>query len=356
MSMNDTSTATLLTILQTLADLDGVSGNETPVRSAIKPLIEKHVDSMYVDALGNLITYKRGNGENTLRVLVTAHMDEVGFMVTGHTGEGGLRVEAVGGISARLLPGLQVWVGKERLTGVIGLRAIHRLHGEESSQATPVDKLVIDIGAKSKEEAQEAAPLGTPITFATPYREMGTLLSGKAFDDRAGCAILAALLQGERFPCDLYGVFTVQEEVGLRGARVAAYAVEPDVAFVLEGTLADDLPKQEEDVSPTTELGKGPAITVMDRSYMTMPKLLGHVLKVATAEGIPYQIKQPGIGGTEAGGIHPTRGGVPVITIAVPCRYIHSPRAVLYPNDLENTRRLVQAAIARLTPETLALT
>ncbi|HQE93421.1 MAG TPA: M42 family peptidase [Anaerolineae bacterium] len=354
--MNDVRHDPLITTLQTLADLTGVSGDETKVRRAIKPLVENHVDTLRVDALGNLITYKRGTAENPLRVLVTAHMDEVGFMVTGHTGEGGLRVAAVGSIPERLLPGTHVWVGQEPLAGVIGLQAIHRLHGESFPQAAPIEDLVVDIGAKNKEEAQEAAPLGTVITFATRCREMGAVLTGKAFDDRAGCAILVALLQGERLPCDLYGVFTVQEEVGLRGARVAAYAVEPDVGFVLEGTLVDDLPKHEKDVSPTTELGKGPAITVMDRSYITPPRLLSHVLKTAAVESIPCQLKQPGISGTEAGGIHPARGGVPAITIAVPCRYIHSPRAVLHPNDLANTLRLVRASIARLTPETLAFT
>ncbi|HOU15956.1 MAG TPA: M42 family peptidase [Anaerolineae bacterium] len=351
--MSYTRNETLITTLQTLADLTGISGDETKIRSAIKPLVEHHVDTLRIDALGNLITYKRGTAEKPLRVLVTAHMDEVGFMVVGHTGEGGLRVEAVGSIPERLLPGSHVWVGKEHTPGVVGVQAIHRAHGNH--QAASVEDLIIDIGAKNKEEAQEAAPLGTSITFATRFREMGAALTGKAFDDRAGCAILVALLQGERLPCDLYGVFTVQEEVGLRGARVAAYAVESDVGFALEGTLIDDLPKREKDVSPTTELGKGPAITVMDRSYTTPPRLLSHVLKSAEAEGIPYQIKQPGVSSTEAGSIHPARGGVPAITIAVPCRYIHSPRALLHPDDLENTLRLVRAAIARLTPETLAI-
>ncbi len=354
--MSNTRDNTLIAILHTLSDITGVSGDETKVRSAIKPLVENHVDTMRVDAIGNLITYKRGTAENPLRVLVTAHMDEVGFMVVGHTGEGGLRVETIGSIPERLLPGTHVWVGKERMSGVIGLQAIHRAHGDSNHQAAPVENLVIDIGAKNKEEAQEAAPLGTSITFATRFREMGAALTGKAFDDRAGCAVLIGLLQGERLPCDLYGVFTVQEEVGLRGARVAAYAVEPDVGFALEGTLVDDLPKEDKDVSPTAELGKGPAITVKDRSYTTPPRLLSHVLKTAEAEGIPYQIKQPGISSTEAGSIHPARGGVPAITIAVPCRYIHSPRALLHPTDLENTLRLVRASIARLTPETLTLT
>jgi endoglucanase len=132
--------------------------------------------------------------------------------------------------------------------------------------------------------------------------------------------------------------------------------VEPDVGFALEGTVADDMPKQENDVSPTTILGKGPAITVMDRSYTSMPKLLSHVLKTGEAEGIPYQLKQPGISSTESGSIHYARGGVPSITIAVPCRYIHGPVSLLRRSDLENTLRLIRASILRLTPETLKLT
>jgi endoglucanase len=194
------------------------------------------------------------------------------------------------------------------------------------------------------------------MTFATKFRDLGHSVRGKAFDDRAGCAILAALLQEESLPFDLYGVFTVQEEVGLRGARVAAYAVNPNVGFALEGTIADDMPKEEQDVSPTTKLGCGPAVTVKDRSYTAPPRLLSHVLQAAKAEAIPHQIKQPGISSTEAGSIQLARSGVPAITIAVPCRYIHSPVALTRRSDVENTLRLIRAVVARLTPETLQLT
>lgn len=346
---------TLITMLQTLSDVNGTSGNETRVRQAIKPLIKDHVDEMRVDALGNLITFKHGRASNPLRVLVTAHMDEVGLMVTGYTNTGGLRVATIGGINARLLPGLQVTVGESQLPGIIGIQAIHRAKKNSFGKATPVDSLTIDIGATTKDEAERAAPLGTALTFTTRFRDLGYSVRGKAFDDRAGCAILAALLQGERLPFDLYGVFTVQEEVGLRGARVAAYTINPDVGFALEGTIADDMPKEEKDVSPTTELGKGPAITVKDRSYTTPLRLLRHVLKTAEAEDLPHQLKQPGISSTEAGSIHSARGGVPAITISVPCRYIHSPVALARRSDLENTLRLVRASIAHLTPETLRL-
>jgi tetrahedral aminopeptidase len=342
-------------MLERLSNIAGVSGHEAEVRRAIKPLVQDYVDDMVVDAMGNLITHKTGTGTMDLKVLVTAHMDEVGLMVIRHESDGALRVDTVGGIPDRLLPGLTVRVGEDAIPGVIGLQAIHRANRETFKRATETKKLAVDIGAKDKQEAENAAPLGTPITFATRFRPLGASWAGKAFDDRAGCAILIQLLQGERFPFDLYGAFTVQEEVGLRGARVAAYTANPDVSVSLEGTLADDLPKPEEeaDTSPTTELGEGPAITVMDRSYVTPPQLLRHVLRTATEHAIPYQLKQPGISGTEAGGTHRVRGGVPSITIAVPCRYIHSPISLVAPDDVMFTHRLVDATLRALTPAAL---
>jgi len=334
-------------ILKTLSNVMATSGDETAVRRVLRPLVVEHVDELHVDAMGNLITLKRGTGASPLRVLVTAHMDEVGFMVVGHANDGELQVRSVGGIDARLLPGLDVCVGDEQLPGVIGLQAVHRVSNDWKT-VTPLEKLVVDIGASDKDEAEKLAPLGTCVTFPTQAFEVGRLIAGKAFDDRAGCAALVALLQGAPLPFDLYGVFTVQEEVGLRGARVAGYTVAPDAAFVLEGTIADDLPK-EEDVSPTSELGKGPVITVMDRSYVADPRLLRHVVQVAEEEGFPYQFKQPGIGGTDAGTIHFARGGVPSITLAVPCRYIHGPISLLDPQDLAHTIGLTRAALQRFT-------
>ena len=343
----------LTSTLQTLSNIIGTSGYEGAVRQAIRPLVAESVDEMRVDALGNLITYKRGTGERPLRVLVTAHMDEVGLMVVGHTGEGSLKVAPSGGLNARLLPGLTVSVGQDKILGVIGLQAIHRAKGMQT--VPEITKLVVDIGAKKKDEAAKAAPLGTPVGFITQARQIEGTLTGKAFDDRVGCAMLATLLRADPYPFDVYGVFTVQEEVGLRGAQVAAYAVDPDVGIALECTVADDLPKEEPDVSPTTALGKGPAITVKDRSYTTPPCLLRHFVRAAEDITIPYQLKRPGVSGTEAGSIHIARGGVPAITVAVPSRYIHSPRALLRARDLTDTWRLVRAALLRLTVKTLSL-
>ena len=228
----------------------------------------------------------------------------------------------------------------------------HLLKEGEGEKAPKIKDLVVDVGAKSKDEAKGLASLGTCATFATQFRELGPTVSGKAFDDRIGCAVLVELLRGERFRFDLHAAFTVQEEVGLRGARVAAYTIEPDCAFALEGTIADDIPK-DKDVSPTTELGKGPAITVMDHTFIADRRLVRLLTSTAKELGIPYQFKQPGVGGTDAGGIHLAREGVPSATVSVPCRYIHSPVALANVDDFNNTVRLMRESLSRLTRRTL---
>ena len=338
-------------ILKELSEAFGVSGNEDDVRAIVLDAVREHVDEVKVDALGNVLAFKRGTGRQRMRVMLAAHMDEVGLMVVGHDNDGFLRVRSVGGIDPRLLPGTLLQVGSGRISGVIGAKPIHLLK-ENADKVAKLEDLVVDVGAKSKDEARKLAPLGTYATFATRFRELGPTVRGKAFDDRAGCAVLVELLRGERFRFDLHAVFTVQEEVGLRGARVAAYAIEPDCAFALEGTVADDIPR-DKDVSPTTELGQGPAITVMDRSFIADRRLVRLLTSTAEELGIPYQIKQPGIGGTDAGAIHLTREGVPSVTVAVPCRYIHSPVALLSLDDFNNTVRLMRASLARLTRRTM---
>ena len=339
-------------ILKQLSEAYGVSGHEDDVRSILLDAVREHVDAVEVDALGNLLTVKQGTGEDPMRVMLAAHMDEIGLMVVGHDDKGLLKVRSVGGIDARLLPGALLSVGPDRIPGVIGIKPIHLVKSGEMKKVSKIDELAIDIGAKSKDQAQELAPLGTYVTFATRYREFGSTVTGKAFDDRAGCAVLVELLRGDPFAFDLHAVFTVQEEVGLRGARVAAFSVDPDCAFALEGTIADDIPK-EKDVSPTTELGKGPAITVMDRSFIADRRLVRLLTGTAEELDIPHQFKQPGIGGTDAGAIHLAREGVPSATVAVPARYIHSPVALMSLTDFDNTVRLMRESLSRLTRETL---
>lgn len=340
-------------ILEQLSNAAGVAGTEDEVRKIILKAIKPHVDDCRVDTIGNVLALKKGRrGAPAFKVMLAAHMDEVGLMITGHDSSGGLRFRVVGSIDARMLPSKSVLIGPDKIPGVIGIKPVHLLEEDEEMRAIPLEAMLIDIGAKTKEEAEGAVPVGQFATFATRFRRLGRVVTGKAFDDRAGCAVLIELLQGARFNFDLHAAFTVQEEVGLRGARVAAFAIEPDCAFILEGTICDDLPK-DKDVSPTTEMGKGPALSVMDRSMLANRSMLDHVIATAEALGLPYQIKQPGVGGTDAGATTRSKQGVPSLPIAVPCRYIHSPVAMLALSDFRNTERLLRASLARLTPATI---
>ncbi len=339
-------------ILQKLSEAFGVSGHEEAVRQIIFEAIRDDVDEYQVDSIGNLITLRRGTGETPFKVMVTAHMDEIGLMITHIEDNGQLRFAKVGGIDDRILLAKAVYVGDNKVPGIIGVKPIHLQEDKEQEQVIKYDKLTIDIGATSKAEAEQLVKIGDYVAFATSFADLGTVVKGKAFDDRAGCAVLIEIIKGGPYPFDLYGVFTVQEEVGLRGAQVAAYALEPDAAFSLEGTICDDMPKKK-DVSPTTELGKGPAITVMDRSFIADRRLVQHLVDTATELGIPYQFKQPLKGGTDAGAIHKTKTGVPSVVVSVPSRYIHSPVCLLSKSDFENVVRLMQEALRRLTPATI---
>jgi putative aminopeptidase FrvX len=339
-------------ILQQLSEAIGVSGDEGAIRAIIREAIADHVDEMWVDNLGNLLAVKRGTGQVGLRVLLDAHMDEVGMMITQVESDGTLRFAQVGGMDDRVLLGKTVLVGPKRLPGVIGGKPIHLLDKDEEKKVVATKQLRIDIGARDKEAAADKVKVGDRATFATEFVDLGPTVMGKAFDDRAGCAVIIELLQGDRFPVDVLAAFTVQEEVGLRGARVAGYRLEPDIAFALEGTVCDDLPK-EDDVSPSTELGHGPALTVMDRATIADPRLVSFLVRTAEAGDIPYQFRRTIGGGNDAGAIHTTRGGVPSAGISVPCRYIHAPAAICSKSDLENTIRLVRAALLALTPAVL---
>jgi len=339
--------------LRELSEAFGVSGNEDDVRALVLDAVRDHVDEVRIDAMGNVLALKRGTGSDRMRVMVAAHMDEVGLMVVDHDDNGLLKVDAVGGIVPRILPGTLLTVGPDRIPGVIGIKPIHLLESGEMEKAPKMEDLAIDVGAKDKDEATKLAPPGTYATFATQYRELGPTVTGKAFDDRAGCAVLVELLQGARFGFDLHAAFTVQEEVGLRGAKVAAYTIDPQCAFALDVTVANDLPK-EKDTSPNSELGKGPAITAMDRSFIADRRLVRLLTGTADALGIPYQMKQSSVGGTDAGVIHLAREGVPSAAVAVPCRYIHSPASLLSLEDLDNTVRLMREALSRLPREALS--
>jgi endoglucanase len=346
--------ADLKDILERLSNEFGPSGRERAVRALIKAEVEPLVDRLEVDAMGNLITFKAGTGpEPRLKVMLSAHMDEVGFMITEVAKSGLLSFHTIGGIDARMLLAKRVVIADDRVPGVIGAPVPHLQSAESARKVPDADDLGIDIGAENDKAATAKVKVGDYGVFATRFTVLSDdpawpTVRGKAFDDRAGCTVLIGLL-ADRYPVDLHAVFTVQEEVGLRGARVAAYRVEPDAAITLEGTICDDLPQPpDDDRSPVTRLGDGPAVTLMDRSVISHPGLLHLLQDTAEVDGIRIQYRAPGLGGTDSGAIHLARAGVPAITVAVPCRYIHSPAAILNLNDLENTARLVGAALRRI--------
>ncbi len=344
-------------LLQSLSEAVGVSGCEAEVRALILEAIRGKVDECRIDAMGNLIARKKGTGSSPVRVMAAAHMDEVGLMVTQIDDNGLLRFAKVGGIDDRVLPARAVLVGEGRLPGVIGSKPVHLLEKGERDRVVESKQLAIDIGASSKAEAERLVRRGDCAVFLTEFMELPgsgpwRALRGKALDDRVGCALLVELL-GDELPFDLTAAFTVQEEVGLRGARVAAYAENPDAAVVLECTASNEVPTRK-DVSPSTRLGAGPAITVMDNSFFADPRLVEHFIATAERRGLPHQVKQPNIGGTDAGAIQRVRAGVPAITIAVPARYIHSPAAIMNAGDFDATLALVREALPRL-PEAMAL-
>jgi putative aminopeptidase FrvX len=271
-------------------------------------------------------------------------------MITRIEKNGLLGFRAVGGVDARLLMAKGVVVGEKRLPGVIAAPPIHLTKPEQRKQIIPIDQMVIDIGASSADQAKSLVKIGDYAAFDTRFEVLDEdglrTVKGKAFDDRAGCAVAAALAYGE-YTVDLYLSFSAQEETGLRGARVAAYRIEPDIAFALEGTICDDMPKKE-DVSPTTELGKGPAISIMDRSFVADQRLIRLLVDQAEANGIPYQYKQPGTGGTDAGAIHLSKAGVPSAAVSVPSRYIHSPVSIVSLNDFDHAVALMKATLEAL--------
>lgn len=336
-------------ILEQLSNAFGPSGCEADVRRVLIEAIGDAVDSWHVDALGNLVAFQAGTAHGGFKVMAAAHMDEVGFMVDSADDNGFLRFVKVGGIDDRVLPAKPVRIGSKRVPGVVAIKPVHLTKPEERKKTISADQLLMDIGAKNKEEAGKQFKTGDYAVFDTAFEDLGPTVQGKAFDDRAGCAVLVELIRRGPYPFDFYPVFTTMEEIGLRGARVAGFSVRPDAAFVFEGTICDDSPK-DKDVSPTTRLWGGPAITIADQSVISDRRLVDLLVRTAKEEGVPFQFKQPGMGGTDAGAIQAAGEGVPAVTVSVPSRYIHSPVCVLAKDDFENTVKLVDAAFRRIDP------
>ena len=346
-----------LRLLERLCNACSVSGDEGEVRRIVLEQVRPAADDVKVDALGNVLATRRGQGENRLRVMLAAHMDEVGFMLTKDEEEGIFRFDTVGGLDVRQLAGKAILVGKDHVPGVIGAKPIHLTTADERKQTITLETLRIDLGPGNSGKVK----VGDRAVFATQFVQVGPSIRAKALDNRLGVATLIELFKYAPTNIDFLAAFTVQEEVGLRGARVAAYALNPDMAFALDSTPANDLPpydageKGSENTRYNTRLGAGPAIYVADSSTLSDPRLIRHFIQTAEKSGIPYQLRQPGGGGTDAGAIHKQREGIPSLSVSVPGRYAHSAAGLARLEDWRNTLKLVYAALIALNPEILSV-
>ncbi|MCI9367348.1 MAG: M42 family metallopeptidase [Oscillospiraceae bacterium] len=336
----------MIETLKTLCGLSGVSSWEDPVRDYIRQRVEPHADRVEVDALGNLIVFKRGAKAAGNKLMLCAHMDEVGLMVKSVTEEGYLKFGCVGGIDRRILLGKQVEVGERKIPGIIGLKAIHLTTAEERKKVPKLTDLYIDIGAKDKEEALAQVEPGDVCAFVSDAVEFGEgLLKAKAIDDRVGCAVMVKLLE-EELPMDCTFVFTAMEEVGTRGAFGAAFSVTPEIALVLEGTTAADVPALEPDRQVCWP-GKGPVLSWMDGGTIYDRGLFELLRELAEKDGIPWQMKHYLSGGTDGGAVQRTKAGVRVTGISAAVRYLHAPNSVCSISDAEQmlalARKLIQA-------------
>jgi len=339
-----------LNLLEKLCNVIAVSGDESAVRKIVLEEIKPYADEVKVDAMGNVLATKHGSGKKRVRVMVDAHMDEVGFFIVADDGDGIYRFETVGGMDPRYLVGKQVLVGRDSIPGVIGGKPVHLMDDDEYTRAVPLDALRIDIGLEGK------ANVGDRAGFATKFRRVGPSIMAKSIDDRIGVTTLIELLKHAPSNIDLCAAFSVQEEIGLRGAKVAAQYFKPDMAIAIDSTPANDLPLHDdsENTRYNTKLGLGPAIYIADGSALHDPRLVRFLGEVGEAENIPYQFRQPGGGGTDSGAIQQSLAGIPTVSVSVPHRYTHSPVSVSRVDDWKNTINLLHAALKRITPDLLA--
>lgn len=329
----------MLETIKELALLDGVSGREDAVREYIINAVSPYADSIETDPLGNLIVFKKGAATPKNKVMLDAHMDEVGMMITHINSDGTLDFDCVGGIDKRVMLGRPVTVGEDKVKGVIGVKATHMVPAAE--KLSMPSTMYIDIGADSAEEAEKAVALGDYACFNSEFIEFGDgFIKGKALDDRAGCAILIDMIKSD-LPYDMYFNFAAGEEVGFGIAQTAFYKVQPDYAIVVETTTAADLADVPEN-KKVCELGKGGVISFMDRRTIYPKEFFDKAFELAEKNGIKAQVKSLVAGGNNAGVIHKTAGGVKTIAVSLPCRYLHSPSCVLKKDDIEESAKLIR--------------
>lgn len=330
----------MLELLRKLCAIPGVSGSETPVAEYIRGEIGGAAQCR-IDNMGNLIAFKKGAHRPRHRLMLCAHMDEVGLMVTFVNEQGLLKFAPVGGIDPRVILGRRVRIAKNGTPGVIATKAVHLQDAGERKTSPGIDKLYIDVGAQSQAEALACVQPGDTACFDSEFIQFGDgFIKARALDDRVGCAILLEVLRSD-LPFDCTFAFTVQEEVGLRGAGPAAFGVQPDRAIVVESTTAADIPFVDE-AQKVCFLGRGPVLSFMDGRTLYDRELFELARRTAEGKGIPCQVKQAVAGGNDAGAIHTAAGGIRTLAVSLPCRYLHSPACVIRRCDLDNSLRLVR--------------
>jgi putative aminopeptidase FrvX len=334
--------------LEKLSNACGVTGRENEVKELMIRLMTPYTDEIVVDRLENVIAIKKGK-QAAPKIMLAAHIDEVGLMVKTITKDGFLQFAKMGGIDDRILPAQKVMVYSKKGTfpGIIGSKPPHIQKEEERKKITASDELFIDIGAESKDDALAlGVAVGDSVSFDVKYVQLGRdVVVGKAFDNRAGCVTMVeALKLMVKTDYTVCAVGTVQEEVGLRGAATAAFGVDPDLAIALDVTIAGDVPGVRE-FDTSVKMGSGPALTISDSGLITHPKVLRWLMETADQEKIPFQIEAGLLGSTDAARINITRQGIPSGNISIPTRYIHSPVGMLCLKDIENSAKLTVAAI-----------
>lgn len=343
---------TQLDLLEELTNANGVSGNETEIREIIRKKVAPYTDEIKVDTMGNLLVVKHAKSPNAFRVMLDAHMDEVGFMIVEEDGDGLYEFEQVGGGDERQFVSKSVTVGSEKMPGVIGSKPIHLAEAEEMHTVISQHGMRIDLGPAGKGKAKR----GDFAAYATKFIRSGGAVFAKALDNRLGCATLIELLKTAPENIELLAAFTVQEEIGLRGAMVAAYDFYPQLAIAVDSTPAFDFerPDGSENTQYNCKLGGGPAIYIADRGTLSDPRLIRFLTRIAEDHGINYQYRQPGGGGTDAGALQLTRGGIPSVSVSVPGRYAHTAMMLARISDWQDTLNLLQHALAAITPEILS--
>ena len=318
-----------LSLLKTLVETYGPSGSEDKIRDLITEEIKDYVDTIKTDRMGNLIAVKNGPGK---RIMIAAHMDEIGIIAINIDDNGFIRFSSIGGVSPFTALYQRVMFGNGTI-GVVGMEHLDEMKNLK------LDKMFIDIGAKTKEEALKKVHVGDVACFYNTFTQDGDRFISKAMDDRIGCFIaIEALKAVKDSPNELHFVFTVQEEVGIRGAKTAAYGIDPDMGIAIDVTLTGDTPKAR---TMDVNLGDGPAIKIRDNSMLSHPAVKNLMIDTAKAHDIPYQLEVLEFGGTDSGAIHLTRSGVPSGVLSIPCRFVHSPSEMVSQKDVAHSIKLL---------------